>query len=318
MITFTLPSLLACAESDLAGFDTAPTEEVLSLDGDELHLGPTPTGYAGTLFGEDERPVRFEVTEGPTMPPEQRRGDRAEMDHEHDVRFLDLEGRTFVAESGGSSFVNEAWLDELEAASTVPIDAADRQADLRRLAALGELLRVAAHEGTIADDPLAIVANSAALASAEAEIDPDDDDSHPDVGAAPPATTYRHKAHIYVGSVAFTIGGKTYYGEHSAMKVNIYDDSGTYLAKYTTSNHGSGPGDSSMVESCHVSYKGRSSSTPQLWDKACDRYTSYGFGPGNHVCNDDTELEWYNVKKDKDTGNDTTCYLFSIVAPGCS
>lgn len=97
-------------------------------------------------------------------------------------------------------------------------------------------------------------------------------------------------------------------GEHSAVRLSVKDSAGTFVGAVSTRNHGREADDPSMSNAfnCPQSWGGRNVAFPAFQpyvntDNAIDGdaggcNTSYGFSTGQHVCNDDSQAQYWNIK----------------------
>lgn len=119
-------------------------------------------------------------------------------------------------------------------------------------------------------------------------------------------------------------------GDHSAIKLEISDSLGALIAQISTRNHGMEATDPRMysVWTCPSTFSGRNvvfpafqpyvNSDTALSGDAGGCNTSYGFFSGQHVCNDDSIAQYWNIKY-LTTSNYPTCSDSTLrkVAPHC-
>lgn len=120
------------------------------------------------------------------------------------------------------------------------------------------------------------------------------------------SSTFTHQVQIRRGPCFFC--GDT--GEHSAVLLSVYYDSGGFIGSVSTQNHGREATDPSMTTAynCPRSYSGRSIAFPNfqpyvstdlllgVYGDAGGCHTGYGVTSGHHVCNDDSQAEYNNIK----------------------
>jgi hypothetical protein len=100
-------------------------------------------------------------------------------------------------------------------------------------------------------------------------------------------------------------------GNHSAVLLEVFDSAGTFVGMVSTRNHGRDATDPSMVTAtgCPRSFGGRATAFPNFrpyyatdadwngaWGDGGGCETPYGFTPGRHVCNDDSQAQYWNLK----------------------
>jgi hypothetical protein len=81
------------------------------------------------------------------------------------------------------------------------------------------------------------------------------------------------------------------WGDHSGTVFKIFDNFVVYQI-WSAANHGTAPGGSGMSLSCSGTFPGRQgfSEAPPM----CS--TAYGFLSGQHVCNDDTYIQYQRIR----------------------
>ncbi len=122
------------------------------------------------------------------------------------------------------------------------------------------------------------------------------------------------------------------YGDHSAVKIDVYYASGTYIGYLSTRNHGTEADDASMstVSGCPRTFYNRPTTLPPIQPYAstdtavngdaggCS--TSYNWvGSNVHVCNDDSLAMLHMAINNASISNDATCSDGTLrnYAPSC-
>lgn len=104
------------------------------------------------------------------------------------------------------------------------------------------------------------------------------------------------------------------FADHSAVIVNETSPSGT-IVNYVTCNHGTCADDASMQFLCqNVVYPAYQHVVSML---PCDAVSSYGFFSGQHVCNDDTLVQYNLVVYNNNDITTCTDSSLRLWAPGC-
>jgi hypothetical protein len=281
---------------------SVPTMAALPV-GDVLEKGqPLPEGMIDLyskgegLFGIFEvAGTRFtlETLRGPQVPDEVRMGDETAPLFEIDLRLIDEKGFPFVVLTGGSSPIDPEWSKPQDAASTgdpkamAARSAADFSAAFEALSNL-ERIKVASDF----EPELNTIRNLVPLLRrARIRVQLEDEPGSTAAAAGTKACDYRHEVDVYDKSTFFGILG----ARHSGTVGWALYATGGYRQMWVACNHGTCPGDSAMQALCYyLSAANRCSA----YLSAPNCSTSYGFFSGQHVCNDDSYIQYYRIKYD--------------------
>lgn len=188
------------------------------------------------------------------------------------VRILGSDGNPIAVALGGDDEERvSGWLDQVEGLDKVGADL------VTSFALAQEGVRVLSQTvGSGFEEELKILKRRSFTAA------PSDSDAK-----TARATTWRYWIRIFRKDALFN-GNPA---DHSSVIVNVTKPDGTIL-NYVTCNHGTCADDPKMQFKCQkVVYP---ASQRPFGILPCDSVSSYGFGSGKHVCNDDTLVQ-YNM-----------------------
>lgn len=245
---------------------------------------PTPSAPGLVTWQAFEGLAGRYTSDGRTVTFETRRRTTQLEDGEHvdvDVRFHDDSGLAFLIGIGGHAPIDPTWAAE----PVVDAGRSPRYADNFKLAAaaLDAVATELQEDDAPSPEMTALLELHAGLAQADLHSG-----STVDLPASATAS-YRHDVEIRKKRAFW---GLTPY-DHSAILLKIYNASSQLIIVAWTSNHGTAAIDPSMALHCARSFWRTGTATP-LSESPCQ--TSWGITPGTHLCNDDTKIQYENVK----------------------
>lgn len=309
LLSLGIGSSFACA----ANVDSsAPTETSQYPDGLTIVEADASIGKLVAVFKIDGRAVKFHLRQGAPMqnpPPEGVLAPSSEID----ARVTDQEGRPMSTQMGGDEFIEPGWKME----SSAGVNAEVRTADFARA--------FAARDAFIAWKAPAGLEQLRLGAIAAARINDPSIDTKPSQGAAklptgeqpalgtkvitsnntvnPSGEAYSYyywDYSIWAGSIAGFVG------EHSAVRLNLYNPSKTRLQHWESCNHGrcAADTDSGMNRKCLSAdmydsndtryFYGEGSKTQDNVSGGCLNRYKWSAVDG-HNCHNDTRLQRYAI-----------------------
>lgn len=284
----TLCITLVMAGSGCMSVPPAPvgTTTLETADPDRGVLVGTYT-WNGTL-------IHFEARRGGPNPPIMLALDPNAPRYAVDARVCDANSRCFLLQGGGHAMVDESW-----AESARFTDAPDPAESLKNNQAAWYMATDFSTTTTFQGlEDLRDALITLGRANPPEEWPTVDVAQGPDgvaVSSVVPMNSFTHQFEVWWAPL---------YGfEHSSTRTRALASNGVTLTAVSTCNHGSCAGTSGMARSCARSFSNRPSSIPiasncsTTWglgvpcagDGCCG--TGYGFGAGQHVCNDDSRLQ---------------------------
>lgn len=301
-----LVSFLVVAGCTSATPDQRPPASALQPGLNMLDTGD-PSWGIDAAYVKDSHVVYLEERVGALKPKAYRDEAPGEPANEIDMRFVDENGKTFFVQRGGDQYVDPSWNEDIKSSLAAPAPDAERANDF-------VLAREAA--GAFADAaptelaPFAYHAKEFAARPAPSQ-DPAMQAKVANIEATRP-TYHADATASYVGS--WWLEGDLYdkgtgcvfwscFGRHSGVAIWAYQT--TWQLAMIACNHGSCPGDSSMSYDCY-STSGAWVGNPSLSVEQSGStstvgggcLTSYSWNSGgyNHLCNDDSAYELWQVK----------------------
>ena len=254
---------------------------------------------------------KFETDDGQEFTVETRRGnlislpmrlkDPAAPLFEMDVRLLDDNGFAFLVQFGGHGPIDGSWDEESEAPKKIfsQSDIVKRQRLFLSAQKTLKSLRNIQFKQEFFPEQQALDTIASFL---ETEIEAVETKNFADklfAKSNTEDTSYAHYIAIWEKGAFFT---GNIFGKHSGtIIISIFQEK--VYQTWLSCNHGSCPCSSLMKKKCEKIFFDRTD--PFHSPPMCE--TSYGFFPGQHVCNDDSFIQYYEVEKedDYDTGGGT-------------
>ena len=265
-----------------------------------------PSWGVDAAYVKDGHVVYLEERLGAMKPQVYRDSTPDEPANEIDMRFVDEAGRTFFVQRGGDQFVDPTWNDDINVSLKNPAPDAERARDF---AMAREAAALFAHAAPPALKPYSFHAQVYAARPAPAD-DPIMIKKAADIEASRP-TDVGYGTASFGGS--WWLEGDLYSKDTSCVFWYCpAKHSGVALWAYQTSwqlsmiacNHGSCPGNSNMSYNCYsTSGVWRSNASISAEQNGSTSIgggclTSYSWNSGgyNHLCNDDSAYELWQVK----------------------
>jgi hypothetical protein len=301
-ILIALGALVGCTESSTTS--RPPIEEL--KPGLNLIDASDPTWGMTAAFVKDGRVVYFEQRVGALKPQVYRDTEPGEPANEIDMRFVDQNGITFYVQRGGDDYVDPTWHDDINAAFANAVAPDDRIKDfeLAREAATqipkilpAEFGALAYHANAFAQRPTP--ENDPLLIGRIDEIEarrPADDPYYDWNGGS---ASWYLQGDLYDKKVCYVW---VCVARHSAIAMNAYN--GTWALVVAGCNHGSCPGSSKLTYRCSsnsgvwrsgITLTGEHNSGSSV-AAGCRSGYSWNSGGNNHLCNDDTAYELWQIK----------------------
>lgn len=295
----------------ITGFDVnRPLETLPAVE--DLEPGLTLLSEEDGLWlawREDDLAVYAQVRPGADRPAEFTDADLGP--YEIDSRVLDVDGYPFIETWGGHGPYDARW----NAAVELPEDAVDSSHRDRDHAMAADLAQAWAEHPLavdypfMTDDLLVVTVGDLEMALLDLEAQPLENLR---------GGTFEHRTWVTYASCCVT------WGEHSAVVVKTINKKKQLVLTRQAGNHGRKGTDPSMTQGDYRAWGGRSNKEPTLRNKAwrdADTFasskgggcnTSYGTVPGTHVCNDDSQAEWKNVRDNAIDYTQSTCSDWSL------
>ncbi len=268
------------------------------------------------IFEVDGRSITIETRRGPLISWIMRMRDFTAPLFEIDVRLLDEDGFPFFVQFGGHGPIDGEWISEAEffqseAKIISKQDAITNQqlfANARWAIVSLKSLKFKAEFAPEYDVLVGILP----LLETEEKNSTENFNDELRMNSSAVSSSDQHYIEIQKKS-AFFIGNT--FGEHSATLSKAISKSKTYQI-WSACNHGSCPGTSGMSKKCSKTFSKRAGfcSSPPM----CS--TMYGFFSGQHVCNDDSKIQYERIKNNANPStSEGTCADSSlrINAPNC-
>lgn len=308
MKTTIYATLLSIIISLLAGCSAPPSGRVTGSDSPIVSLQQTEDGFEAVAEREAAR-VTLTVARRGLRPDDFIRDPDLDSPYEADLVARNRHGFPFLASGNhGLPGLAEAGVATTDGAATADLPALDHEeqvADLQLATDAAELLQNQPDVGQPFRWELRSLRHLAAGALSRADdllTEPAGTRSLQSVGDG--ATTYVHRVSIRYATCCNSLG------HHSAVLLEIFNSHGTFVGAVSTKNHGRDASDPTMVPAtgCPRSFGGRTTVFPNFrpyaatdldyWgsDDAGGCHTRYGLWPGSHVCNDDSQAMYWNLK----------------------
>jgi hypothetical protein len=271
-----------------------------------LHQGLTvvssdaETGLAAT-FVKGERVVYLQARRGAKTDPAMQQNYQGVPEYEVDARFLDEKGLPIMSRVGGHEVMDPTW--EASDPKDVKIDVAERQNAIRLTWEAVAALKAAKLPVSVLNNEAHALAQLAATVT-ESNLTPTKDIAKE--GEAKYADTYNHKVYIHYQCIT----GGCLVGNHSAVwALSFRNSDNAFLWQKIWCNHGACADDPSMGKSDHTG--GTASGCPKIWNaranlqppqQECTTPYSWASTTNTHNCNDDSELQYWNVANNASYG----------------
>jgi hypothetical protein len=272
-----------------------------------------PTWGVSAAYVKDGHVVYLEERLGALKPQVYRDSAPNEPANEIDMRFVDETGKTFFVQRGGDEYVDATWSDDINLSFKNPAPDAQRVNDF---VLAREAAAAFAHDAT--PDLQAYSFHAAQFAAKPAPSqDPEMIKKAANIEASRPTETGYAS---WGGGGSWWLEGDLYSKNTGcAFWVCVAKHSGVAMFAYQTGwqlvinscNHGSCPGYSDMSYNCY-STSGVWRSNPSLSGEASGStgtisggcLTSYSWNSGdyNHLCNDDSAYELWQIKNGNSGG----------------
>jgi hypothetical protein len=268
-----LSSLLGCAADNVSDVSNRLVEEKASY-------------FGGVVYGE-EGSITYEVEIGEAIEMESPEQEDLPL-HEIDIRILDANGAPLLTQIGGHSPMNSDWSEEY---FRFP-PAADREKLLVLVPAAQEELE----KSGVEEDVLMAFEDLVEIATGE-DTGPLTLVMEEDGSVPPPAATYSQVVNRKKKN-AWNLPGA---GEHSAIYVKVYNSSNVYMSTYWTCNHGTCANSGTMSTYATNTF----TTSSFVANGLCT--TTYGILSGQHVCNDDTYIQYSALQGNTTSPSTATC-----------
>ena len=265
-----------------------------------------PTWGIEAAYVKDGHVVYLEQRLGALKPQAYRDEAPNEPANEIDMRFVDETGKTFFVQRGGDTFVDPTWSADINMSLKNPAPDNDRVRDFEMARQAASLF---AHAAPPALKPYAFHAEQYAARPAPSD-DPEMIKKVDSIEASRPADSaygnygfggsWWFEGDLYSKSTSCVF----WYcpAKHSGVAIWAYQT--TWQLAVLACNHGSCPGQSSMSYNCYsTSGVWRSDATLSVETNGGSSIgggclTSYSWNSGgyNHLCNDDSAYELWQIK----------------------
>jgi hypothetical protein len=237
------------------------------------------------VFELDGARIFLQTRRGEMIPEEVREADPTAPQYEIDVRLMSEDGFQFLTLSGGHSPIEVEWRHALEEMPSV-----ERKALAARdfEAALEMVLRMENAKARADFEPemRTITGLRTILERATIPIGIREPEKVSDMNAK--ACDHRWQIEVYQKDAYFD----GFPAKHTGTVLWDIDPSWSATQLWIACNHGTCPGVSPMTYLCGYLTSASKCSCPSL--PMCS--TSFGIFPGQHVCNDDTYMQYYRVR----------------------
>jgi hypothetical protein len=304
-IALTVGAAVGCTSSSTTSRPTAgDLDEGLNLiDVSDPSWGMT------AAFVKDGRVIYIEERIGALKPSVYRETTVGEPDNEIDMRFVDQNGITFYVQRGGDDYVEPTWHDDINAAFANPVAPEERIADfqLAREAAAALSKNLPRDFAALSYHPTAFAARPTPEEDpnlmghiAEIEAKRPVEDPYYDWNGG--STSWYLQGDLYDKKVCYVW---VCVARHSGIAMFAYN--GTWSLVVNGCNHGSCPGASSMTYRCssnsgvwrsYITLTGEHN-TGNSVGAGCRSAYSWDSGGNNHLCNDDSAYELWQIKNGK-------------------
>lgn len=327
LIALPLLAMIGCTSS---ATDTRPPISELKPGLNMIDI-QDPSWGAAVAYVKEGHVVYLEQRLGAMKPQVYRDASPDEPANEVDMRFVDETGKTFYVQRGGDQFVDPTWNDDISASVKAPAPDTQR---VRDFAMAREAAGLFAHQAPVDLKPFAY--HAAQFAARPAPSD--------DPVMIAKADQIEASRPVESGYASWGAGGSWWlegdlYSKNTgcALWICLAKHSGVAMWAYQSSwqlaiiacNHGSCPGSSSMSYNCY-STSGQWLSNPSFTVETSGStgtisggcLTSYSWNSGgyNHLCNDDSAYELWQIKNGNpgggSLGTNGDGYNFVYTGPG--
>ncbi|HEY5927626.1 MAG TPA: hypothetical protein VIV11_38340 [Kofleriaceae bacterium] len=301
IIAITLGAALGCTSSAT----TRPPVEELD-EGLNLIDVSDPSWGMTAAYVKDGNVVYVEQRIGAMKPQVYRDTDPDEPSNEIDMRFVDKTGQTFYVQRGGDDYVDPTWNSDINATLKSPAPVDQRIADfaLAREAASAlakslpkDFAALAYHPTTFAARPVPEEDPNLIGRIEEIESKRPADEAYYDWNGG--AASWWLQGDLYDKKICYVW---VCVGRHSGVAMFAYN--GTWSLVVNACNHGNCPGSSKLTYRCssnsgvwrtNVSLTGEHNGGSSVAG-GCRSGYSWNSGGNNHLCNDDSAYELWQIK----------------------
>jgi hypothetical protein len=254
---------------------------------------------------EDQGTIYLQVRRGAPLDETLRQAFPDSPAYEMDIRVASSNGEVYFEQHGGAMAQDMSWdsgMMDLEWANEIrdSEDASRSMANSRSVnvstlaeRAIAEILRSASpafqEEAKALQGFLSIVRDGADQFQQQDQATASESGDRAMASAPSNDSTYLQTAEVYYYEMVINIlgVGVNVAVHHSGTR--MISSSGSFRKIVSNCNHGGCPGNPAMKYKCTTTGVYRRSSYPS--NGSCDWYSTYGFNPGHHECNDDSQYQ---------------------------